>query len=291
MEPSAAHPAFPSGYGVREAAAVLGLSPAQIRSFIRTGLVRPRRGARGTLRFSFQDLVLLRTAKDLSRRIPTRKLRTALARLREQLPHGRDLTEVRILADGRRVVARDGNSSWEPSSGQLLLDFNVREIVADIAPLARRAARSALADDARMTVDDWCELAGDLEACEPDSARDAYRRALELDPGHVQAHVNLGRLLHDQGNLSAAESHYRIATRIDPSHAVAWYNLGVCAEDQREPGRAARFYRRAVRLDAKMAEAHLNLGLLYETLGRPKLALRHMGQYRLLLDENDPNGS
>ena len=53
------------GYGARDVAKMLGLSVAQVRSYARLGFVEAQRGPRGELRFSFQDLVLLRTARGL----------------------------------------------------------------------------------------------------------------------------------------------------------------------------------------------------------------------------------
>ncbi|MFB3906796.1 MAG: tetratricopeptide repeat protein [Candidatus Eisenbacteria bacterium] len=276
---------FPSGYGIREAAAALGLTEQQIRAFVRAGLLEPRRGARGALRFSFQDLVLLRTARDLSRTVPPRRLRAALTRLREQLPVGRDLTAVRITAEGEDLVVHDGRDAWHPASGQTILDFEVSEIAAEVAPLVRRAAREAIAEDRRLEASDWYELACDLESCEPEASRDAYRRALELDPDHADAHLNLGRLLHEEGNLSAAAAHYRQAARSRPEDATAWFNLGVCEQDRGRGERAVRYYRHAITLDPNLADAHMNLALVYEELGRPRLALRHLAIHRGLLGE------
>src|SRR2546426_5976315 len=56
-----------TGYTTKEVARLLGLSPAQIRSYTRAAFLSPARaaGGRGELRFSFQDLVLLRAAKGL----------------------------------------------------------------------------------------------------------------------------------------------------------------------------------------------------------------------------------
>ncbi len=258
---------------------MLGISPSRIRSFVRAGLLTPRRGARGSYRFSFQDLVLLRTASELSNQVPPRRLRRALMRLQRQLPRGRDLTALRITASGEDVIVQDGRTAWEPDSGQMLLSFEVAEIAAEVAPLVQRAAEVALADQRRLEANDWYELGCDLEVSAPasgPSARDAYRRALELDPDHVEAHVNLGRILHADGSLQAAAAHYRAAVRLDPTHAVALYNLGVLAEDSGDVSRAMRFYRKAIRSDPEMADAHTNLALLHEAAGNPKLALRHL---------------
>src|SRR2546430_7843051 len=127
-----------TGYTTEEVARLLGLSPAQIRSYTRAGFLSPAR-AGGEFRFAFQDLVLLRAAKGLmAARIPAAKIRGSLRRLKQQLPRGRALSELRITAEGHRVVARDGALAWNPDSGQLVLDFDVATLAERAAPLARR---------------------------------------------------------------------------------------------------------------------------------------------------------
>src|SRR3954464_1197440 len=127
------------GYGAREVAKMLGLSVAQVRAYVRAGFLEPARGARGEMRFSFQDLVLLRTAKGLvSARIATRRVRSALRKLKEQLPEGRPLHGVHIPAAGDRLVVGDGRASWSPESGQFHFDFETQELARKVAPLQRR---------------------------------------------------------------------------------------------------------------------------------------------------------
>src|SRR5437764_6075932 len=148
-----------SGYSTRDVATMLGLSPEQVRSYVRAGFLSPPRGARGELRFTFQDLVLLRTAKGLvAAHVPSRRVRQALARLKHQLPSGRPLTAVRILADGRRVIARDGREIWNPESGQALLDFDVSDLARDAAPFPRRAAAAARVHEQALGPEAWCGL-------------------------------------------------------------------------------------------------------------------------------------
>src|SRR2546427_12486816 len=95
------------------------------------------------------------------------------------------------------------------------------------APIARRTAQAARAAEGDLDAADWYELGVELEAVEPGEARDAYRRALELDAHHADAHVNLGRLLHEQGMIEEAERHYRLALRESPDHTTAAFNLGI----------------------------------------------------------------
>src|SRR5918911_4702890 len=136
-----------SGYGAREVAKMLGLSVAQVRSYVKAGFLEPTRGPRGELRFSFQDLVLLRTAQGLiGARIAPRRVRSALRKLRSQLPEGRTLRDVRIRAEGDRIVVGDGARSWSAEDGQVLFDFATSALARKVAPLARKAPHSIDAD-------------------------------------------------------------------------------------------------------------------------------------------------
>ena len=92
-------------YSVKHVARMLDLPVEQVRSYARSGLLDAKRGERGEYRFSFQDLVLLRTAKRLTgRRIGPRRIQRALGRLKRRLATGRPLAGLRILASGDRIV-------------------------------------------------------------------------------------------------------------------------------------------------------------------------------------------
>jgi tetratricopeptide (TPR) repeat protein len=262
-------------YSVREVASMLGLSAAQVRAFANKGFLQPARGPRGELRFGFHDLVILRTAGELAAaKVPQRKVRRVLERLREQLPEGKALTGVRIAADGNRVVVRDGGAAWNPESGQTLLDFSVDDL----------AEKTAAIDQQRSPeVDEMYELACEIESSSAGQAREVYQRLLQLDPDHVDAHVNLGRLLHEDGAPAAAEKHYREALEIDPEHETAAFNLGVALEDLGRLADAIDAYQRALELDPQNADAHFNLAGLYERRGEKASALRHLKMYRRLI--------
>ena len=99
---------FPSGYNVSQAAKLLDLPVSRIREFVKAESIHPRRGPRGEYRFSFQDIVLLRTARELlDQNIPTRRVRESLEALREQLPVGRPLSAVQVSALGDKVLVAD----------------------------------------------------------------------------------------------------------------------------------------------------------------------------------------
>src|SRR5919198_6115687 len=272
-----------TGYTTEEVARLLGLSPAQIRSYTRAGFLSPARAAGGEFRFAFQDLVLLRAAKGLmAARIPAAKIRGSLRRLKQQLPRGRALSELRITAEGHRVVARDGALAWHPDSGQLVLDFDVAALAERAAPLARRQAAAARRVEDEFDAGQWFDLGLELEVSAPEDARDAYRRALELDPHHADARVNLGRLLVESGRAEEAETHFRVVLADHPDHATAWYNLGIALEDRRRPSDAVKAYEQAIAADRRLADAYFNLARLYEQAGKKAAALRHLSIYRRL---------
>lgn len=272
------------GYSVKDVARMLDLSVGQVRSYARSGLVDPQRGRRGEYRFGFQDLVLLRTAKGLlSQRIPPQRVRTALTRLKEQLPADGALSSVQISAHGSRIVVQRSGHSWQPESGQTLLAFDAIDAQGGWnRPIAEPLERETPGLDA----EDWFRLGGELEQGAPEQAREAYRRALELDPQHVDARINLGRLLHETREWDAAEKHYRMALADRGDDSTALFNLAVVLEDLGRRREAIDTYRDTIRADPEYADAYFNLARLHEQSGDRKTALRYLKTYRRLTEDS-----
>jgi tetratricopeptide (TPR) repeat protein len=271
------------GYSAKDVARLLDLSVGQVRSFARAGFLEPSRGLRGEYRFSFQDLVLLRTAKGLrAARIPPRRLRAALLRLRQQLPTGEPLSGVQIVARGDRILVRRGGAMIDPESGQSAFDFDVAELVEKVAPHARRTVDEARRSGQPPDAEGWYEIGFELEAVAPRESRRAYEHALELEPGHVDARINLGRLLLLAGEIARSEEQFRLAAAYEPQNAIAWFNLGVVLEDLARPIDARAAYRQAVTADPRFADAYFNLSRLLEQAGDSRAALRALKTYRKL---------
>ena len=274
----------PLGFSTREVARLLRVAPARVRGLVRAGFVEPLRGAAGAFRFTFQDVVLLRSARDLvASRVPAARVARIVERLRAELPRGRSLASLRIAADGRRVVVRQGGEAWEPESGQLVLDFSVAELAARAMPLARQAAAAAHQSADELTAEDWYEIGYELEATQIEEAIRAYNEALRLEPEHAEARINLGRLLHELGEVRAAAEHYRRAIELRPSDSTAAYDLGVALQDMGRWEQAARAYNAAIRIEPDHADAYFNLSAVYERLDNRALAIRHLKTYRQLV--------
>ena len=271
-----------SGYTTREVAEILSLSESQVRVYARSDLLSAHRGDRNEFRFSFPDIILMRTMGELLEAgLSRQKVKRALRSLQEQLPEGQPLSAVRIFADADSVVVHDEDTVWNPRTGQFHLDFAVKELADKVAPFATKVIDER-ADAGDLDADGWCDLAVDLEPVAPERAVDAYRRALKLNPGHVISHLNLGRRLHEGGSLEEAESHYRQAQAADPDSSTAAFNLGVVLEDLDRVDESIDGYLRALQLDPDMSAAHFNLAHLYERAGRDTEAIRHLADYKRL---------
>jgi len=268
------------GYSTREVAELLELPQEVIRDIAR-GVLDPDKRYRGRYRFSFQDIVVLRTAKELlNAGIRRSRINRSLLSLQRRLPTTRPLTSLRITGAGGDVVIQEQDQMYNPESGQFHFNFSVADLAGSVAPLARRAAEDAEASDEQLTSDDWFDLGVDLEAVSPDDAPAAYIRALELDPEHSDAHVNLGRLLQEAGEYTTAETHYRQALTAEPDNILAAFNLGTLLEDMGRIHDAIEAYKKA----ASFADAHYNLSRLYELVGEHAEALKHLKAYRSLID-------
>ncbi len=254
----------------------------RVRAWARAGVLDAARGPGNQYRFSFPDIILLRTAQGLrARGVSARRIGQALRRLRTQLPEGRPLSAVRIAAVGDELLVQDREQVWAPLTEQVAFDFAVEDLAARVEPFASRAAREREAAG-EMDADDWYDLGFDLEAVSVGEASRAYRRALGLAAGHPEALVNLGRLVHEQGDVTEALAHYERALEMAPDHALAHFNRGVALEDLGHVGAARQAYLAALARDAELAGAHFNLSRLFEASGDLRAALRHLTAYKRL---------
>jgi tetratricopeptide (TPR) repeat protein len=222
--------------------------------------------------FTFQDLVLLRTAKGLvERRVPRSQLKRALSQLRARLPDPQGVSAVNLQQEGRELVASEATGRWNAETGQALLD---------LAPAGR--ATSWLKAPAQRDADALFARAVAEERRSSGGAFESYQEALAANPLHADAHVNLGRLLHQRGRLKEAEAHYVAALVARPKDATATFNLAVVLDDQGRLDEAISRYLEVLTLDPACVDACFNLARVYEKKGERMAALRHLKDYRRL---------
>lgn len=265
-------------YAQKRVQQMLGLSRTTVKGLIAAGFVVPVRGARNAYRFSFQDLMLMRTALALQQAsIPPRRILRALAKLQAELPAEVPLTGLRITAVGATVAVRDRSGQWRADSGQLLMDFEVAEVagtVSFIPAVAPPASPQAPVD--------WFKQGVALENSDAAAAETAYRQAIAQAPASAAAYLNLGALLCESGRCADAVQLYEVALGLVGHEPLMHFNHAVALEDLQQFDGAIAAYERALRLDGDLADAHYNLGVLLEQRGAGMGALRHFNAYRRL---------
>jgi tetratricopeptide (TPR) repeat protein len=269
-------------YDTKDLKRLFGLPAAAVRSLARAGHLSPVRRA-GRLHYSFQDLIVLRTASALREaNIPAQRINRTLQRLRAELPAGETLNKLSLTALGNRIAIREGKMLWESDTGQYVLALDIDEEQGGLHVINRPvSAAEADAADAANSADDFYAKAFALEETNPAAAQAAYESSLRADPKHLEARINLGRLLHLAGRFNEAEQVYRSADRPEP---LLIFNLAVLLEDMNREPDAILAYREALALDPQLADAHFNLARLYERARDQKASLRHLLAYRRMMD-------
>jgi tetratricopeptide (TPR) repeat protein len=289
-------------YSVRDVTELLSIPAELVRRCARDELVPMHRDEQGEYRFGYDGVVALRELYALYCEASPRRVHRAMRQLRATRRSG--ALAARIRLEQGHLVARDAYGAWNPLSGQALLDLSEDDEEDEGRPDASlepdggggggggggevvafpEPAQAPRFDESELlTSDDWFRLAYECE-CEGamGDALEAYRRSVELDPSHLDAALNLGRLLHEAGRLDEAEAHYRSVLQIRPDDSLAAFNLGVLLEDQRRVDEALCAYELAIQHDPDHADAHYNAARLYQSVGQVHRALWHFQVYRNL---------
>jgi len=266
-------------YGVGDVERLLHLSKGTLRALVGAGFVTPARGPRNTWRFSFQDLIVLRTAQALvAANVPQRRITRSLKELRRHLPEAMPLSGLSIGAVGERVVVKEGAARWLADSGQYLLAFEGDPAAGSLNVVDQPRPGDIAEEDLPTPF----EKAVFMEQIDEAAAIRAYEAIIADDPSHIDARINLGRVLHEAGKYERAEREYREALDVCGDDAVLYFNLAVLLDERSRVRESMQAYEAALRVDPEMADAHYNLSLLYKKIGRARDALRHMGEFRRL---------
>jgi tetratricopeptide (TPR) repeat protein len=250
---------------------LFGLPASLVGDLARAQYITPS-ATRGKTSYTFQDLLILRTASALkAAKISAPKITAALRNIRATLPPGSVLTALSLAGSGKDLVVREGASVWEAASRQYALPLSEsKTTVTSLIPAP--SPRPTL-----IEADTHYARGHALEESDMAAARAAYLDALRVHKDHQDARINLGRLLHISGELKAAERIYRAAKN---SSALLSYNLAILLEDLGREEEAIASYREALARDPKLHDAHFNLSRLHERAKQPREALRHLLAYR-----------
>ncbi|HVJ18971.1 MAG TPA: tetratricopeptide repeat protein [Polyangiaceae bacterium] len=262
-----------------EISRLLGITPTRLRTLDRAGVVSPTGRRLGRRAYTFSDLIALRTAQSLlERKVRLRDVTRAVAVLKRSLPKvTRPLQELRIVSDGQRVVVRTHDGAFEPLTGQMLLDFEVRALRDDVVRVLRPSAgreRSRTAYELYLRASQL-----DEDPVTMDEAERLYREAVGLDPWLAIAYTNLGNIRFRRQDADTAEKFYRKALEIDARQPEAQYNLGYVTLERGNPEGSIPLFLGAIQSDPKFADAYFNLAMAYEQVGESQKARPYWKNY------------
>lgn len=106
-----------------------------------------------------------------------------------------------------------------------------------------------------------------------EEAREAFEKALTLNPKDSRAHNDLAILLQGEGNVEEAINHYRLAIEFNPKFTLAMTNLGHLLGRLGNHQEAADLFRRSMEIEPKNLDHHYNLAVQLQALGQDNEAL------------------
>jgi predicted O-linked N-acetylglucosamine transferase (SPINDLY family) len=104
------------------------------------------------------------------------------------------------------------------------------------------------------------------------------QQALRLQPDYFPAHVNLGLALQAQGDLAGAVASFKEALRLQPSTPWVYCNLGLALHALGDLEGAIAQYREALCLKPDFADAYFHLGTSLQATGDLAGAVAHYQQ-------------
>jgi tetratricopeptide (TPR) repeat protein len=237
--------------------------------------------------YTFADLLKIKKVRDLcAMKVRPAVIRESLEAMQKQASGmGNPLVEAGASSTRKhRIAFRHQGRLLEPIAGQFLMDFSTQEKIVTTTPIPAPES-TPREDDAAV----WFARGIALEEnpATQTEALAAYQKALEFQPNHAAAHINLGTLYYNRQDFALAEKHYRAALTSDPRYALAYFDLGNVLDETGRVQEGIQTYKMAVQLAPTYADAHYNLALAYEKIREPRKALKHWQAY-IKLDTTGP---
>jgi tetratricopeptide (TPR) repeat protein len=112
-------------------------------------------------------------------------------------------------------------------------------------------------------------------------AEGALKKAIELDPGHGEAHAHLARLFYLVGNWESFRPTIQRAIELQPRNFLACYYYGqliLLDGGDKAQERAVEYFEKSVRFDSSFAAGYIAIGQVWASQGKWKEALQSYQQ-------------
>ena len=296
-----AGPEVSAHYTADQLARILKVPRAQLRAWVRAGLIRPTRVVRRVWTFDFRDVASARSLMNLLRSgASPAALSRSLTQLERWLPDARrSLSQLTTIERCGDVLIRMPDGRLAEPSGQLRLfepgDEELTEAMGsrplafaspdgDSKPGQRAEMRDRGEDPGLIDAGLALERAGRLA-----EAASVYRTALrEFDEDQAEIWFNLGNVLYALGRTDEAVDSLRRATDLDPCFVESWNNLGNALAEAGRSDEAIGAWKRALAIDPSCADAHFNLAEELVQAARLEEAEHHAHLCIALLPKDAP---
>lgn len=242
---------------VAELTRLLRISAAQVRRWVRLGLIEPAETVHRLWYFDFHQVAAAKRLCELVRDgVPLANIRQGLEQMQEWLPgEALPLAKLAMLEHDGRLLARLDGRLVEPS-GQLQFDFDAADAECSDDKRPSSVALPAPPED----VDELFDQALVLEDVgQFAAAAELYRRAIAQEPRDPVLHFNFGNVLFGLNKHEQAADSFRQALSCDPNYAEAWNNLGNALAELGSDSEAVEAFRQALRLVPDYEDARTNL--------------------------------
>ena len=127
----------------------------------------------------------------------------------------------------------------------------------------------------------WFNLGGAYLNADPEKARAAFLRAIQLQPHFTEAWYDLGVVEQGKGNRSMALAYYQKAVEEQPTYWPAWNNMANTLFATGQPDRAVEYFEKTLRLNPDYWPAQYNIAIVHFMRGRYADAVPRL---RIVLD-------
>jgi tetratricopeptide (TPR) repeat protein len=122
--------------------------------------------------------------------------------------------------------------------------------------------------EARFNLGSALVLKGNL-----DEAAAQYRKVLEIRPDYLQAEYSLGKVLLQKGDVDEAMAHLDKTATVGQDPFEKWYNFGNQFLQEPDWQCAIACYRQAIKIAPRSADAYANLGVAFLKKGETREAI------------------